>query len=376
MSFWRMLTGEFIDIIEWLDDTQDTICYRFERHDNEIKYGAKLIVREGQVAIFINEGRLEAAKPQAWNVMDFKPADVFEPGTYTLETKNLPILSTLQHWRHGFDSPFKAEVYFISTRQFTDQKWGTPQPVMLRDAEFGPIRLRAFGTYALKVTDAVKCLREIVGTDGHFTLDKIAEQLRSLIITRFADVLGESRIPILELAANYDELSTFVKQRLQPEFNAYGLDLTQLLVNNISLPPAVSEALDKRSSMGVIGNLQAYTQYQTAQAIEKAADNPNSLASQGAALGLGLNLAEQVKQGQSTPATPPPLPPQAAAFHVAIKGQTQGPFDMATLQQHVQAGTITRETLVWKTGMSQWCAAGQITELENLFASIPPPLPS
>ncbi|MEJ2649228.1 MAG: SPFH domain-containing protein, partial [Sedimentisphaerales bacterium] len=180
MGLFDKIRGEFIDIVEWTDSSNDTMVYRFQRYNNEIKMGAKLTVREGQVTVFVNKGQI---------------ADVFEPGMYTLETDNLPILSTLRGWVHGFNSPFKAEIYFVSTRRFTDLKWGTKHPITLRDAEFGPVRLRAFGTYVIKVVDPRALIREIVGTDGHFTTGEITEQLRNLIVSRFADVIGESKIP-------------------------------------------------------------------------------------------------------------------------------------------------------------------------------------
>ncbi|MEI2619572.1 MAG: SPFH domain-containing protein [Candidatus Nanopelagicales bacterium] len=220
MGLWDKLMGEFIDVIQWTDDSNDTLVYRFERQGNEIKFGAKLTVREGQVAVFVNEGQL---------------ADTFQPGMYELKTNNLPILSTLQAWKHGFESPFKAEVYFFSTRRFTDLKWGTQNPVMLRDPEFGPIRLRAFGSYAIRVKDAPTFLREIVGTDGRFTTDEITNQLRNMVVSRFTNILGQSKIPALDLAGNYDQLGQFLLQRIAPEFEAVGLELTNLLVENISL---------------------------------------------------------------------------------------------------------------------------------------------
>ncbi len=199
MGIWDKLRGELIDIIEWIDDTRDTMVYRFARYDNEIKYGAKLVVRESQVAAFVNEGRL---------------ADVYSPGTYTLETQNMPILSTLRGWKYGFNSPFKAEVYFISTRAFTGRKWGTKNPIMLRDSEFGPVRLRAFGTYGIKVSDPGTFLKQFVGTDGRFTVDELGDQLRDMVVARFTDILGESKIPALDLAANQDELGKFVSDRM------------------------------------------------------------------------------------------------------------------------------------------------------------------
>jgi membrane protease subunit (stomatin/prohibitin family) len=367
MGFWDKIKGELIDIIEWTDDSNDTMVYRFERYGNEIKYGAQLVVRESQAAVFINEGKL---------------ADVFLPGQYTLETQNLPILSTLKGWKYGFHSPFKAEVYFVSTRRFTDLKWGTRNPIMLRDAEFGPVRLRAFGTYCMRVKDPATFIREIVGTDGHFTTAEVTDQLRNMIITRFTDLLGESKIPILDLAGNYDELSQFSCDKLGPELEPYGLELTKLLVENISLPQAVEEALDKRSSMGVVGNLNAYTQFQAANAMEDVANNPSGggMAGGGMGMGMGFAMANQMGQAMSPPQnqqqapSPPPLPTQAS-YYVALDGKQAGPFDNATLGQYVAQGKISRESLVWKQGMANWTPAGQVDELSSLFGAVPPPLP-
>ena len=231
MGIFEKLKGEFIDIIEWLDPSSDTLVYRFERYDNEIKYNAKLVVRESQVAVFVNEGQL---------------ADVFTPGTYTLQTQNMPILTTLKGWKYGFQSPFKAEVYFVSMRKFTDRKWGTKNPVILRDPEFGPIRLRSFGTYTFRVTDASKLVKEVAGTDAHFTTDEITEQLRNLIITRFSDMLAECKIPAIDMAARYNELSQTLQGMVNEDYLEYGLELGTLLIENISFPPEVEEAIDKR----------------------------------------------------------------------------------------------------------------------------------
>lgn len=362
MALWDKLKGEIIDIVEWIDQSNDTMVYRFERYNNEIKWGAKLVVREGQAACFVNQGKL---------------ADVFQPGLYTLDTKNLPILSTLLGWYHGFNSPFKAEVYFVSTRQFTDLKWGTMNPVMLRDPEFGPVRLRAFGTYAIKVADPGAFIKEIVGTDGHFKVEEISEQLRNLVVSRFTDILGESRIPILDLAGNYDDLGKFLTERIGAEFKGYGLELMKLLVENISLPPAVEEALDKRSSMGIVGNLQAYTQYQTANAIPEAAKNPGGLAAAGAGLGMGVAFAGQMSQALNAPGVPPAVPGSmpALAIFVAVNGQQTGPFDAGALKSQIQSGALTRESLVWRQGMVNWAPAGSVMELSPLFSAAPPPIP-
>ncbi len=367
MDIWKKLKGELIDIVQWLDDSRDTLVYRFERLNNEIKNGAKLVVRESQTAVFVDEGRI---------------ADVFGPGTYTLSTANLPILATLKGWKYGFESPFKCEVYFVNTKQFTDMKWGTMNPVMLRDAEFGPIRLRAYGTYSFKCIDAAALVREVSGTGSQFTIGGITEQLRNTIVSRFTDVLGESKIPALDLAANYDELGKFLGDRIKPSLTPLGLDLTSLLVENISLPSEVEAALDKRSSMGIVGDLNRYTQYQAANAIEAAAKTPNSGAGQGMGLGAGFAMGQTMAQsmGQSMGqqaggvGSPPPLPGNAM-FFVAVDGKQTGPFDVATLKAQASAGRLTRTTLVWKSGMSAWCAAGGVDELASVFADVPPPLP-
>ncbi|MBN1834073.1 MAG: SPFH domain-containing protein [Deltaproteobacteria bacterium] len=366
MALFDKIRGEFIDIVEWTDSSNDTMVYRFQRYNNEIKMGAKLTVREGQVTVFVNKGQI---------------ADVFEPGMYTLETDNLPILSTLRGWVHGFNSPFKAEIYFVNTRRFTDLKWGTKHPITLRDAEFGAVRLRAFGTYVIKVVDARALIREIVGTDSHFTTGEITEQLRNLIVSRFADIVGESKIPVLDLAANYEELGNFVTDKIKQNFTNYGLELSNMLVENISLPDAVEEALDKRASMGAIGDLQKYTQYQAANAMEEAAKNPSGMAGGGMSMGMGFAMANQMgnamvnQQRQGQPETPPPLP-QSPKYYVAIEGKQAGPFDVTALQQHIQSGQLTPQTLVWREGMSTWLPADQVAELQSLFNSTPPPLPS
>lgn len=364
MDIWKKLTGELVDIVEWLDDSRDTLVYRFERLQNEIKYGAKLVVREGQTAVFINEGQL---------------ADVFKPGTYTLETQNVPILATLKGWKYGFNSPFKAEVYFVNTRQFTDLKWGTMNPIMLRDPEFGPLRLRAYGTYAMKVSDAGVLVKEIAGTNGRLTVDGLTDQIRNLIVSRFSESLGEARVPALDLAANYSELGGTIAGLMQPAVAQYGIALTALLIENISLPPEVEQALDARTKMGVIGDLNRYTQFQAAESMRDAAKNPGGTAAAGMGAGMGFAMGQQMAQAMagtasSGPAAPPPIP-SAAAFFVAINNQQAGPFDLATLTQKARAGELSRDSLVWKNGMASWAAAGSVGELASVFSTLPPPLP-
>ena len=358
--------GQFIDIIEWTEPSQNEILsFRFTRHKNEIKNGAKLVVREGQAAGFVKEGQL---------------ADVKLPGMYTLDTKNFPILSTILGWKYGFESPFKCEVYFISTRQWTDQKWGTQNPVMVRDPEFGPVRLRAFGTYAFKVTDPATFLRELVATDPSFEAYEVTNQFRNAIVSRFVDVVGSAKIAILDLAGNYERVSRLALERIAPELAKMGVSLAQFFVENISLPPEVEAALDKRSQMGVIGNLDQYTKFQTAEAIRDAAQNPGGVAGLGAGIGAGVAIGSQmtsaVTGAASTPihGGPPPLPAQNA-FHVALNGAAAGPFDVAALAAHVRTGKLTRSSLVWRSGMASWSAAETVPELQGLFADVPPPLP-
>lgn len=375
MGLWDKLFGEFVDVIEWTDSSVDTMVYRFQRYGNEIKFGAKLTVRESQVAVFVSEGEI---------------ADILGPGLYELETKNLPILSTLQHWYHGFESPFKAEVYFFNTRQFTDLKWGTKNPIMMRDKEFSMVRLRTFGTYNIRIDDPAKFIREIVGTDGHFTVDEISSQLRNLIVTRYTDILGSSEIPVLDLAGNQGQLGELLTQRIAPEFKDYGLELTQILVENISLPPAVEEALDKRTSMGMIGDLNRYIQFGAAESMQL--ENKGGNAGSAIEMGLGFAMANKMTHEMATqpqginptvvamaPATttPPPLPD--TNWHVAIDRHSMGPYDLNTLQELANSRQITPGTLAWIDGMKTWQAIQDIDSLNGLFEdddAKPPRLPN
>lgn len=366
MGLFDKIRNEFIDIIEWTDATSDTIVWKFPRYQNEIKMNAKLTVRESQIALFLNEGTI---------------ADVFQPGMYTLSTQNMPILTTLKGWKYGFNSPFKADVFFFNTKQFTNQKWGTKNPVMLRDPEFGPIRIRAFGNYAFKIKDAVLFYKEIASTNPEFTVDDINEQLRNLAVTRGLDAIAESKIPVLDLTSNYDEVSKIITEKIKPEFNEIGLDVTKFLIENISLPPEVEAALDKRSSMGIIGNLGAYTQFQAANAMEDAAKNPaGGMMGAGLGAGMGFGMMNQMgnafQNNQINPqtGTNTPPPPPIVQFHVAVNGQQTGPFDLGQLQQMAASGQLTKQTMVWKAGMPNWLAAETQTELSALFNNVPPPI--
>jgi membrane protease subunit (stomatin/prohibitin family) len=373
MGLFDKLKNEFIDIIEWTDSSNDTMVWRFPRYQNEIKNGAKLTVRESQVAVFVNEGQF---------------ADVFQPGMYELKTENLPLLSTLKGWKYGFNSPFKAEVYFVNTKQFTNLKYGTKNPIMLRDAEFGPVRIRAFGSYALRITDAKAFIKEIAGTDDHVTTEEITENLRNIVMTRFADAVASAKIPVLDMASNYDEFSETILKKIAPEFDEYGIKLTKLLVENISLPPEVEAMLDKRSSMGIVGNLGAYSQFQAANAMEQAAQNPNGGGLMGAGMGMGMGMGMGQQMGnmyqnnqfnpqtgmQNQQNTPPP-PPPVSQYFIAVNGAQQGPYDDNTFRAMIQSGAVKRETVIWKQGMAGWVPAGQVPELAQFFNTMPPPPP-
>jgi membrane protease subunit (stomatin/prohibitin family) len=268
-------SAQFIEVIEWLDDTSNTLLYRFPVKDQEIKNGAQLIVRESQAAVFVAAGQI---------------ADLFAPGRYTVDGGNTPILSKLGAWKHGFNSPFKAEVYFVNTKQFTDLKWGTPNPVMMRDADFGMVRLRAFGIYSIRVDDPRSFIKEIAGTSGRFVTEDIEGQLKRTLVGGFSDALAESKIAALDLASNYDELSKFTRNKLNEEFKTFGLELTKFVIENVSLPQEVEAAMDKRTSMGVIGDVGRYAQFQAADAMRDAAQNTSGGAGTGAGLGAGFAI--------------------------------------------------------------------------------------
>ena len=365
------LSNEFIDIIEWLDYTDDTICHRFERYQNEIKNNAKLIVREGQTAVFINEGQL---------------ADVFKPGTYTLNTQNLPILTTLKGWKYGFDSPFKAEVYFVNTHLFTDEKWGTKNPITLSDERFGLVEIRAFGTYAFKINDPGKFIIDIVGTDNNFTNFEINEHLKSLIATRFTDTVGKANLPIELYAANTTELSETCKEVMQPEFNSVGIALEKFYIENVSMPEDLKKEIFEYSRIDKL-DLDKLTKFKTAKAIEAAAANEGGTAGAGMGMGMGFVLAQQmggmmnpqmgqqqVKQQQGG-VMPPPMP-AAVQYFYALNGAQAGPVSIEQLKGLFANRTINKDTLIWKAGLSEWTKLQEVEELKSfLGGNTPPPLP-
>ncbi|MBT8196012.1 MAG: SPFH domain-containing protein [Bacteroidia bacterium] len=366
------LTHEFIDIIEWLDYTDDTIAHRFERYQNEIKNNAKLIVREGQTAVFINEGQL---------------ADVFTAGTYTLNTQNLPILTTLKGWKYGFDSPFKAEVYFVNTHLFTDEKWGTKNPITLNDERFGLVEIRAFGTYAFKINDPGKFIVDVVGTDNNFTNFEINEHLKSLIATRFTDTVGEANFPIELYAANTTELSSTCRDVMQSDFNSVGISLEKFFIENVSMPEELKKEIFEYSRLEKL-DLDKLTKFKAAKAMELAAKNEGTA---GGAMGMGMGFmmagqmgqvfgnstapGMQPAQGQLQQVAPPPLP-MAVQYFYSAEGTQQGPVDFNALQSLFSSRKINKDTLIWKKGMGAWQALSEVDELKSfLGGSVPPPLP-
>ena len=384
MGLWDTLKNEFIQIIEWLDNSANTLVYRFPVHDQEIKMGAQLTVRENQVAIFVNEGEV---------------ADIFKPGRYELSTQNMPIMTTLRGWKYGFDSPFKAEVYFFNMRLFTDLKWGTQNPVMMRDAEFGMIRMRAFGTYATRISDPKEFFTTIVGTQHLTTTEEILGQLRSTIISHLSDIVAESKIAALDLASSYRELATLAQKELAPSFASYGLELARFNIDNISLPEEVEAAIDQRTKMGVFGDkMQQYAQMNTAEAIKVAAANPGGIAGAGAGIGAGMAIGQAMGSsfGAGNPAphiappppsassAPPPPPPGAPAnvprWSLAIEGKTYGPYTDDALKAMVQGGQVMPTTQAWRPGASGWAPLDSYSELGlgnggGSGSAMPPPPP-
>ena len=305
--------GELIDVIEWTDDSRDTLSYRFPDDDKAIKNGAQLIVRESQVAQFVYLGEF---------------GDTFLPGKHTLTTDNIPILTKLKSWKYGFNSPFKADVNYVITRLFTGNKWGTSNPVMLRDADFGVARVRAFGTYDFKIVEPKTFLREVAGSDHNFRLDEFADTMRSRIVSLFTDAIASAKIPVLDVAARYSELGDALLPLINPAVTEkYGLAITSFIVENVSVPPEVEAALDKRASMTAIGNLNDYVKYQMGQGM--AAGGSGGAAGTAAELAMGFGMAQQMMQQgfaggaaaptvAAAPAAPELLSPADAASALGV----------------------------------------------------------
>ena len=304
MNILNFVKGELLEIIEWTDDSRDTLSYRFPDDDKEIKNGAQLIVRESQQVQFVAAGRY---------------ADAFGPGKHTLKTENIPILSTLLGWKYGFDSPFKCDVYYVNTRLFTGNKWGTSNPVMMRDKDFGVVRLRAFGTYDFRIVDVPTFLREVAGTDRDFRLDEFADTMRSRIVSLFTDALATANVPALDVASRYAEMGEALLPIINPALSSrYGLEIASFVLENVSMPAEVEQAIDKRSSMGVIGNLNDYVKYQMGQSMTMAGEGGGA-GTAAAQMGLGFGMAQEMLKGMqqqapaATSATPEVLTPERAA---------------------------------------------------------------
>lgn len=305
MGLMDFIKGELIEIIEWTDDSRDTLSYRWPDDDKEIKRGAQLIVRESQVVQFVYLGQF---------------GDTFGPGKHELVTDNIPILSTLKGWKYGFETPFKADVYYVTTRLFTGQKWGTSNPVMMRDNDFGVVRVRAFGTFDFRIVEPRLFLKEVAGSDQHFRIDEFADTMRSRIISLFSEALAQAKIPVLDVAARYSE----VGNALLPLINAvtiakYGIEFASFVLENVSVPPEVEQAIDKRSSMAAVGNLNDYVKFQMAQGM---ASGQGGAGGFGAEMAVGMAMAQQMMQqpGFAPPAGPPPLPGQAGAASAVGSG--------------------------------------------------------
>ncbi len=297
MGLINFVKNQFIEVIEWLDSTTDTIVYKFPDNNKEINMGAQLTVRESQSAIFVNEGQI---------------ADIFPPGMYTLTTNNLPVLTALKSWKYGFNSPFKSEIYFVNTKQFTDQKWGTANPIMMRDADFGMIRLRGFGVYSFRVSDPKALMLEIAGTNKIFKTEDIHEQIKKQLVSSLFDAIATSQIAALDLAMRYDEIGEQTAANLNQKLNKIGISMTSLVIENISLPEEVETALDKRTSMGALGNLNNYTQFQTAEAIGnmgKKEGGGNTAFDMGAGLAMSKMMMDALTKTTETPAVAPTSSP-------------------------------------------------------------------
>ena len=290
MGIFDIVRGQLIDVIEWTDDSSNTMAHKYDMNGKEIMMGAQLTVRESQAAVFVNEGRL---------------ADVFGPGRHELTTQNMPVMTALKAWKFGFNSPFKSDLYFVNTKQFMNRKWGTANPVMMRDAEFGMIRIRAFGSFSFRVKDPAAFMKEVFGTSALFTVEGVEGQIKSVVVSGLSDAIAQSKIPALDLAANYTELGQYVQQALSPKVEALGLALTGFVIENISLPEEVEKAIDKRTSMGVAGDLNKYTQFQAAEAMREAANNPGGgMAGMGVGMGAGAMMGQMFAQSMQTASAP------------------------------------------------------------------------
>ncbi|MDI9627965.1 MAG: SPFH domain-containing protein [Acidobacteriota bacterium] len=373
MGLMDKLRGEFVDIIEWLEDSRTLLAWRFPRYQNEIKQGAQLIVREGQLAIFVYQGQL---------------ADTFGPGTYTLNTQNLPIMSTIQGWKYGFNSPFRSEVYFVNTRPVTDLRWGTPNPITIRDPDFGMVQVRANGLCVLRVQDPVIFLRQIIGTDSSVDVEEVTELLRREISQAFSDMIMQTGLGAIDLQGRQTELSGKLTEMVRPRVDdEFGLAI-QSITMNVSLPDEITQAMTRGVAKGVeeagwmnqLSDMDKYQRAKQSDAMTTAAGNPGG-SGMGEMMGAGMGMAmaqqmmnQQSQQAQRVQQTPPPLLQDNQTFHVEIQGSAAGPYNLGQLRVMVENGQLTTHTLVWSAGMAGWMPANQVPALRLLFVS-PPPIP-
>ncbi len=350
MTLREFLVGELIDIIEWNDDSDDTMAWRFSRPKSEIKNGAQLIVRPGQMAILVDQGKM---------------ADVFQPGRHELTTANMPLLSSFRGWKYGFESPFKADVLFLATKQFVGRKWGTANPIILNDKNLGPVRLRAYGTYAVRVADGRRFIDEIVGATSLFTVDQIGDQLRDIVVAKMSGALAECGVSVYELSSKYEEVAAAAQAEIAGQVKQIGVDVTQLVIENVSLPPEVEATIDQKTRMSMLDNLDQYTRLQSADAIRDAARNPNGGAAAGIGVAVGAALGQRAGAAAPTAQSqlePPPLP--TAMWYYAVGSERRGPVDESKL---IDMGVLQQGTLVWKAGMGGWAPASSVPDLARAF---------
>ena len=336
MGLFNILSNQLIEVIEWTDDSRDTLSYRWPDEDREIKNGAQLIVRESQLVQFVAAGQY---------------ADLFQPGKHTLSTENIPVLSTILGWKYGFESPFKCDVYYLNTRLFTGNKWGTANPVMMRDRDFGVVRLRAFGSYDFRIVQAPKFLREVAGTDQNFRLDEFADTMRSRIVSVFTEALARAGVPALDVAQRYSELGDALLPIINPAMREkYGLEITSFVLENVSVPPEVEQAIDKRSSMGVIGNLNDYVKYQMGAAMGQGGED-GAAATMPAQMAMGFGMAQEMVRsmqgGAPAPAAPAAAAPVAAApAPAAPPAAAAGGLEVLTPEQTAQLLGVSVEDVM------------------------------
>ncbi len=380
MSLWDTIKphvgAQFLDVLEWTDDSTNTLVYRFPIFQKAIQDGGKLVVREGQAGVFVAEGKL---------------SEVFPPGTYELSTRTKPIMAFFESIKYGLNMPYKGDVYFVSTRQFTDQKWGTANPIPIRDADLGVVRIRGFGNFAFKISDPGVFLKEVVGTAGLFTTEEITGQLKRKLVSALADSIGEAKIPLLDLVAHYLDFGDELRQKLNGWFQSnYGITLTDFVVENISVPPEVEKMMDKRSSMALAGDMNQYTQFQAANAIEEVAKRPggggnNMFMDAGVGLAMGQTIGgamgrqasgpfnPQAGLGGGGPGGPPPPPlPGGAKFHYNGPGG-QGEFDVTAIAGFIMANRAAQH-LVWQAGWPGWKPWAEAPEIAQRVPPAPPPV--